>query len=90
MTQKVRPALIVSVPYTEADRALVGVIPHATAVRGSQWEAVVPTTYLAEGAFLVQGIQAIPPRYLLRRLGVLSPAQLEQVVRLLLRWQGVP
>lgn len=36
VTQKVRPALVISIPYTDADRALIGVIPHATATRSSQ------------------------------------------------------
>lgn len=89
IVQKVRPALVISVPYADNDRALIGVIPHTTATRGSQWEIAVPTRYLAEGAFLVQGIQAVPPRYFLRRLGVLSPEQLGRVVTVLLRWQGV-
>jgi mRNA-degrading endonuclease toxin of MazEF toxin-antitoxin module len=38
VTQKVRPALVISVPYGDTDRALIGVIPHTTAVRGSQFE----------------------------------------------------
>ena len=53
IAQKVRPALVISVPYADADRALIGVIPHTTATRGSQWEVIVPTRYLSEGAFLV-------------------------------------
>ena len=62
ITQKVRPALVISVPYADSDRALIGVIPHTTATRGSRWEVAVPTRYLSKGAFLVQGIQALPPR----------------------------
>ena len=43
MTQKVRPALVISIPYADTDRALIGVIPHTTAKRGSQFEVSVPT-----------------------------------------------
>ena len=89
ITQKVRPALVISIPYADADRALIGVIPHFTSTRGSQFEVSVPTRFLQEGAFLVQGIQALPPRYFLRRLGVLTPEQLQSVERVLLRWQGI-
>ncbi|PZR77038.1 MAG: type II toxin-antitoxin system PemK/MazF family toxin [Chthoniobacterales bacterium] len=89
ITQKVRPALIVSIPYADADRALIGVVPHTTALRGSQFEVGVRTTFLSEGAFLVQGIQAIPPKYLVRRLGALSVGQLQQVTDALLRWLGL-
>src|SRR5258706_16192524 len=83
ITQKVRPALVISIPYADADRALIGVVPHFTSTRGSQFEVSVPTHFLQEGAFLVQGIQALPPRYFLRRLGVLTPGQLQSVERVL-------
>ncbi len=63
IAQKVRPALVMSIPYGDADRALVGVIPHTTATRGSQFEVAVPLAGLKEGAFLVQGLQALPPRF---------------------------
>jgi hypothetical protein len=45
VTQKIRPALIISVPFGDADRALVGVIPHTTARRGSQFEVTVPVSF---------------------------------------------
>ena len=89
ITQKVRPALVISIPYEDQDRALIGVIPHFTSTRGSQFEISVPTRFLEEGAFLVQGIQALPPKYFLRRLGILTLEQLEQVERVLLFWQGI-
>ena len=89
MTQKVRPALVISVPYSDSDRALIGVIPHTTAMRGSQFEVSVPTRFLAEGAFLIQGIQAVPPKYFVRRLGILTAEQLQRVEEVLLRWQGL-
>ncbi len=89
ITQKVRPALVISIPYADEDRALIGVVPHSTAVRGSRFEVSLPTRFLAEGAFLVQGIQAVPPKYFLRRLGVLTPEQLRKVEEVLLFWQGL-
>jgi mRNA interferase MazF len=36
MAQKVCPAVVVSVPREEADRALITVVPHTTAIRGSR------------------------------------------------------
>ena len=86
---KVRPALVISVPYADGDRALIGVIPHTTSTRGSQFEVVVGARFLGEGAFLVQGIQAFPPKYFMRRLSVLTPEQLQSVEEALLRWLGV-
>ena len=90
ITAKVRPALVISVPYADDDRALIGVMPHTTATRGSQFEVVVPVRFLEEGAFLVQGLQALPPRFFLRRLGVLAPEQLQSVEEGLLQWLGIP
>ena len=89
ITQKVRPALVISIPYRDTDRALIGVIPHFTSLRGSQFEVSVPTRFLREGASLVQGIQALPPRYFLRQLGVLTNEQLRLVEEVLLRWVGL-
>jgi mRNA interferase MazF len=89
ITQKVRPALVVSLGFEEEDRALIGVIPHTTAVRGSQFEISVPVRFLDEGAFLIQGLQAVPPRYFLRRLGTLSPEQIAVIEKALLRWLAI-
>lgn len=89
ITQKVRPALVISIAYGDVDRALIGVIPHTTATRGSQFEAVIPLPYLKEGAFLIQGIQSMPPKYFMRRLGVLTAEQMQRVAAVLLRWQGI-
>ena len=89
ITAKVRPALVISVPYADEDRALIGVIPHTTATRGSQFEVVVPARFLEEGAFLVQGLQALPLKFFLRRLGVLTPQQIQSVEDGLFRWLGI-
>lgn len=89
ITAKVRPALVISVPYADDDRALIGVIPHTTATRSSQFEVVVPVRFLEEGAFLVQGLQALPPKFFLRRLGILSPDQIQAVEDCLIGWLGM-
>lgn len=60
---KVRPAFVISVPYADSDRAPIGVIPHTTAARGSQFEVVVDARFIGLDAFLVQGVQAFPPKY---------------------------
>jgi len=41
MVAKVWPALIISVPTNDVDRALVTIVPHTTSVRGTH--AVQPT-----------------------------------------------
>jgi len=89
IAQKVRPALVISIPYADADRALIGVIPHTTALRGSQFEVSLPVRFLDRGAFLIQGLVAVPPKYLIRRLGVLSVEQIQEVEEVLQRWLGL-
>jgi len=41
MMEKVRPVLIFSIPFADTDRAIVTVIFHSTALRGSQFEVSV-------------------------------------------------
>lgn len=86
---KVRPALVVSTPYGEVDRTLIGVVPHTTAVRGSEFEIAIRANFLGEGAFLVQGIPAFPQKYFLRRLGTLNAEQMRAVEDGLMRWLGI-
>jgi mRNA interferase MazF len=89
VTAKIRPALVMSVPYEDNDRALIGVIPHTTNTRGSQFEIAVALHFLKEGAFMVQGIPSFPRKFFLRKLGSLSANQLREVEQGLLRWLGV-
>ncbi len=56
MTAKVRPALVVSIPANDADRALVTLVPHTTSVRGSRFEAAVQVGFLKAGAFDAQSL----------------------------------
>ena len=67
---KTRPALVVSVAFGDRDRALITVVPHTTALRGSPFEIAVNAPFLRPGAFLVQGVVtfsyhpgAEPPRF---------------------------
>jgi mRNA interferase MazF len=52
ITQKVRPALVISVPYADIDRALLGVIPHTTATRDSAFEVSIPARFLSDASEL--------------------------------------
>ena len=79
LAQKVRPALILNIPYQAADRALVIIVSHSTALRGSGFEIVVDVPFLKHGAFVVQSLVTIPSKLALRKLGSLTPAQLAPV-----------
>jgi mRNA interferase MazF len=55
--------------------ALVIVIPHTTAVRGTRWEVSIPKRFLQPGAFHLQQIQPISLARLERKLGSLTPEE---------------
>jgi mRNA interferase MazF len=88
MVEKVRPALIVSVAYGPADRALVTIVPHTTSLRGSAYEISVKVPFLKPGAFLVQNVSTYPNVRAIRKLGALKHDQFDLVFAGLLRWLG--
>src|ERR1035441_3560749 len=87
MAEKVRPALVISVAFGDADRALVTIVPH-TSLRGSQFEIPVSVPFLKAGAFVVQGVSTYPQVRAMRKLGVLKPDQFRLVFAGVLRWLG--
>ncbi len=89
LTAKVRPALALSVPAGDVDRALVTLVGHTTSVRGSRFEVAVPVPFLREGAFDAQSLVTIPHAKLIRRLGRLHPIQLAQVEQGVRAWLGL-
>ena len=88
MAEKVRPALVISVAFGDADRALVTIVPHTTSLRGSQFEIPVSVPFLKAGAFVVQGVSTYPRVRAIRKLGVLKPDQFRLVFTGVLRWLG--
>ena len=86
---KVRPVLVVSVPYADRDYALIQVVPHTTQARGAQFEVSFPVRFLEAGAFNVQGMLAVPLTKFLRRLGTLSPVHMAEVEAMIRRWLGL-
>jgi mRNA interferase MazF len=89
LAAKVRPALVISVPAAEVDRALVTVVPHTTSARGSRFEAPVSTPFLRAGVFDAQNLITIPHAKAIRSLGKLSAAQLTVVERATATWLGL-
>lgn len=57
----------------------MGVVPLTTTPRGSRFEVTLKVRRLQPGAFNVQGLLAVPAAKFLRMLGMLEPAQLQQV-----------
>lgn len=88
LAEKVRPVLVMSVPFDDDDRALTTIVMHTTSLRGSEWEVVVPVPYLKPGAFLAQSLATYPNVRAMRRLGVLSAEQFKLVEAAVFRWLG--
>lgn len=89
LAAKVRPALVMSVPAEDIDRALVTIVPHTTSARGSRFEAAVAVPFLRAGVFDAQNLVTIPHAKLVRQLGRLSAAQLAVVERATVLWLGL-
>ncbi len=89
MVAKVRPVLILNVPFQVNERAVYAVVPHTTATRGGRFEIEVAVPGLSSGAFDVQGLRNIPAAHLILRLGALSPGQLIPIEASLRVWLGI-
>ena len=90
MIAKIRPCLIVSVPAAGPnDRSLATVVAHTTSARGSDFEVAVPARFLKPGALDAQNILSIPRAKLVRRLGVLTPDQMDPVAAVVRKWLGL-
>jgi mRNA interferase MazF len=88
MAEKTRPVLILSRPFGLNDRAVVTVVFHSTALRGSEFEVVINVPFLKAGAFIAQSIATYPTARAIRRLGFLTPVQLKVVQDQVLHWLG--
>src|SRR6266704_1329751 len=90
MAAKVRPALVISIPAEDADRALVTLVPHTTSPRQSRFESALSIPFLRAGVFDAQNLVTIPHAKLIRSLGKLSGVQLASVERAVCLWLGLP
>lgn len=51
---KTRPALVISIPALDTDRALVTLVPHTTSPRGTRFEVESRVRFLKAGVFDAQ------------------------------------
>jgi mRNA interferase MazF len=86
---KVRPCLILSLVADDDDRALVTLVPHTTQVTGSRFEITVSTTFLKAGVFNAQSLVTIPRAKLIRKLGTLTPGEIDSVGAVVRKWLGL-
>jgi len=88
MAEKVRPVLVLSIPFGDQDRAVVTVVFHSTALRGSKFEISVDVPFLKPGAFIAQSLATYPTARAIRRLGRLTESHLSIVESAVFRWLG--
>lgn len=80
LTGKVRPALLLTGNPADAELDLITVLLHTTALRGNRWELSIPKPFLKPGAFHLQQLQSVPAVRLERKLGELTPAEMDKVL----------
>lgn len=89
MAAKVRPGLILSVAYSDNDRALVTIVPHSTSIRASDFEVAVDLKFLRPGAFVTQNLITIPIIRFLRKLGDMPKSDMRLVEDSIRSWLGL-
>jgi mRNA interferase MazF len=89
MAAKVRPAVVVSIPLLDNERAVYAIVPHTTGLRGGRFEVVIDVPWLEPGAFDVQGMRNLPRSVFMRRLGDLDPAQIQKIAQTIRLWLGI-
>ena len=80
LAAKVRPALLLTSNPADEELDLVTVLLHTTSLRGNRWELSIPKPFLKPGAFHLQQIQSVSTVRLERKLGVLTEAEMNQVL----------
>ena len=89
MAAKVRPAVVLSIPFQDDERALYAIAPHTTATRGGRFEVIIDAAWLQDGAFDIQGVRNIPGSVFIRRIGALSQSQMDQITIAMKIWFGI-
>lgn len=81
MVEKSRPVLVLAFPGSEDARALAVVAPLTSQIRGMRGEVDLgkPRWLPKHSAVNVQGLASLDHRKLTRRLGELSPVQMEEI-----------
>lgn len=90
LVAKIRPCLVLSVSTIGPnDRVLATIVTHTTSPRGSDFEVELPARFLKPGVFVAQNLMSIPHAKLVRRLGVLTPDQMNTVLVVVRKWLGL-
>lgn len=86
---KVRPVLVISIPFNEEERTIVSFVPRTTSVWGNgRFDVPHKARGMKDGAFAVQLVGSLPKVKLIRKLSTVSDETLEEVEVALKRWLG--
>ncbi len=88
MAAKVRPCLILSVPFRDDEKAVVTYVARTTQVHGGRFEVEHSDTKFLPGVFDAQNIGTVPLPKLERFLTHLGVDKLEEVEGAVQRWLG--
>jgi mRNA interferase MazF len=86
---KTRPSVVLSVGFSDEERAIVSFVPRTTSIRGTRFEVPHEARGFEPGAFDAQGISGIPSVKLIRKLGTVEPAILTSVESAVRLWLGL-
>lgn len=89
LAAKTRPALLLTGTPADDELDLVTVLLHTTALRNNRWEMDVPKHFLCGGKFHLQQIQTISTAKLERRLGALTPDEMNLVLDAIAKRLGI-
>jgi mRNA interferase MazF len=82
---KSAPRWVLSDYPADDELALLVIIPHTTAVRGSRWELSIAKSFLKPGTFHLQQVQPVSLARLDAKLGVLTPEEFKRLKQTLTR-----
>ena len=88
LAAKPRPAVILSVPFADDEKAVVTYVARTTQTRGGRFEVWHRAPQFLPGVFDAQNIGTVPTAKLMRRLGRLPDKELAAVEDAVLRWLG--
>lgn len=89
LAAKVRPCMVVSIPFQDNERSLVTVLAHTTSPRNTRFEVEIEVKFLSPGVFDVQNLVTVPRAKLVRKLGELSPSHLVAIENAVRLWLGL-
>ena len=89
LAAKVRPVLVLSVDYSEVERAVVTYVVRTTSLRGTRYEVRHEGRGMPPGAFDAQGVGSLPDVKLQRCLGVADSDTLKKVESTVRMWLGL-